>query len=120
MTEEFIQIDSKKTPLKEYLIWDILHEFAEATGLSIDAHYTEFDIVYASPEVPKGFYNRLILLCADVLRKGLARVASHFLTGDGDTVHAAQSHTADRAALLAENTTKYSHNVYYSLVPPGP
>lgn len=74
LTEEFIQIDSKKTPLKDYLIWDIIHEFAEATGLSIDAHYTEFDIVYASPEVPKGFYNRLILLCADVLRKGLARV----------------------------------------------
>lgn len=74
LTEEFIQIDSKKTPLKDYLIWDIIHEFAEATGLSIDAHYTEFDIVYASPEVPKGFYNRLILLCADVLCKGLARV----------------------------------------------
>ena len=75
LTEEFIQIDSKKTPLKDYLIWDIIHEFAEATGLSIDAHYTEFDTVYASPEDPKKrFYNRLILLCADVLRKGLARV----------------------------------------------
>lgn len=74
LTEGFVQINSKKTPLKDYLIWDIIHEFAEATGLSIDAHYTEFDTAYASPGDPKGFHIRLILLCADVLRKGLATV----------------------------------------------
>ena len=76
LTEGFVQINSKKFAIKDYADnWSsVMIEFAETTGISLDVHYREFDTVYGSHLDPKGVLNRLILLCADVLRKGLATV----------------------------------------------
>ena len=84
LTDVFVSINSKKFFTKDYMdCWsDILVEFAESTGISLDTHYSEFDTEYASNTDGGGFYNRLILLCADVLRKGLARVEFNERTYD--------------------------------------
>lgn len=76
LTDVFVSINSKKFFTRDYMdCWsDILVEFAESTGISLDTHYSEFDTEYASNTDDGEFYNRLILLCVDVLRKDLARV----------------------------------------------
>lgn len=84
LTDVFVSINSKKFFTRDYMdCWsDILVEFAESTGISLDTHYSEFDTEYASNTDGGGFHNRLILLCADVLRKGLATVEFNERTYD--------------------------------------